>query len=67
MSDKNSGEIDDSEVLPGSLLEARRYFRFLGLPGTPLSWKLQSRDAFKQREQPLLSPEHLSLRAPTRN
>lgn len=40
--------------------------RFLGLPGAPLSLKMQGSDKVTQREQPFLSPEHLSFRVPIR-
>ncbi|KAJ5703122.1 hypothetical protein N7488_010670 [Penicillium malachiteum] len=63
----NCDELDDavrSRLTKESIAAVSCRSRFLGLPGAPLSLNLQGNDSDLHLEQPLLSPEHLSLRAP---
>ncbi|KAJ5732275.1 hypothetical protein N7493_003756 [Penicillium malachiteum] len=63
----NCDELDDavrSRLAKESIPPVSCRNRFLGLPGAPLSLNLQGNDSDLHLEQPLLSPEHLSLRAP---
>ncbi|KAJ5618331.1 hypothetical protein N7528_006974 [Penicillium herquei] len=63
----NCDELDDavrSRLTKESIAAVSCRSRFLGLPGAPLSLNLQGSDSDLHLEQPLLSPEHLSLRAP---
>ncbi|KAJ5729573.1 uncharacterized protein N7483_004081 [Penicillium malachiteum] len=66
--EENCDELDDdavrSRLVKVSMPVCSCRSRFLGLPGAPLSLNLQGNDSDLHLEQPVLSPEHLSLRAP---
>ena len=60
-------ELDDfggSSVMDESRSDSSCLVHFLGLPGAPLVLNLHGNDKLRQREHPLLSPEHRSFRVP---